>query len=189
MTSFGRRAEPGRAVGAGAGGGVLVSVERNVRTAVDTECAEVPNGGIRRIRPAGNGEMGEAMRGLVVAVAIVLTGAVPGGAIEYKTSGIDGTLTVAPDFTTCGSLRFPGSTAFAGELAAVGHLQGPGTKAGTVRGATPFVAVGSWSGCIDGSYEGATVGDGKFTLTAHSSEGDFVKALQCVVANGAIRCV
>jgi hypothetical protein len=112
----------------------------------------------------------------------------PAHALSFG-AGVTGGISVGSDFTACASLTFPGGRLFVGEFAAVGELQGPSTKVGTVRGAIPIVGNGFWSGCIAGSYAGATVGDGKFTLNAHSTTEDYVEVKQCVVNHGAITCV
>jgi hypothetical protein len=124
---------------------------------------------------------------LVPAVVAAMT-STPAHAIRIG-SGVSGGISVGADFTACASLTFPAGHLFVGSFSAVGELQGPNTKVGTVRGALPILANGSWSGCINGSYFGATVGDGKFVLHAHSTTEDFAEVQQCVVNNGAITCV
>lgn len=128
------------------------------------------------------------MRGIVVAALVATALTTPAHAVELQ-AGVGGSLDVANDFGVCGSVVVPGDALIVGSLTAVGTLQGPGTKAGTVRATIPFVAVGSWSDCILGSYAGATVGDGKFVLTAATATGEYVHAKQCVVNNGALTCV
>jgi hypothetical protein len=128
-------------------------------------------------------------------VAVAMTAAVmavshPAMAIELKTApGVSGTLEIGPNFSACGTLVFPPGATFAGELSATAYVNGPGTQAGTVRGAIPIVATGTWQGCIPGTYSNATVGDGKFSLTAHSTQGDYTNVQQCVVNHGALTCV
>jgi hypothetical protein len=129
-------------------------------------------------------------RALLLAPALLagLIGTTPAHALSVGTAGVTGGITVYPDFTACVNLTFPTGHVFVGQFTAVGELQGPSTKAGTVRGALPIVAVGSWSGCIQGSYAGATVGEGKFVLDAHSTTEDHVEVQQCVVNNGVLAC-
>lgn len=130
-------------------------------------------------------------RAVVAAVSLGMLFAfvAPAEALTLKSPSADGDITVDESFTACGEVHFPPGTVFVGELAALGHVQGPGTKAGTVRGVLPFTASTSWAGCINGAYPGATFGDGKFTLTAHAATDDVVVAKQCVVQAGAVTCV
>lgn len=132
------------------------------------------------------------MRRLIVAIVTTAVAAIttaPASAFEVDAApGVSATLDVRPDFTVCATVAVEDATAFVGELSAVGQLQGPGTRVGTVRGATPVAGSGTWSDCISGSYEGATVGDGKFSLAVHSDHGDFAIVKQCVVNRGALTC-
>lgn len=89
------------------------------------------------------------MRGFVVAALAVTALATPARALEVE-AGISGSLDVAADFGVCASIEVPGDGMIVGNLTALGHLQGPGTQAATVRATIPFVAVGSWNGCILG---------------------------------------
>lgn len=145
------------------------------------------SGRLHQIRIRGYG----MRRVVLAALAVACAATTPANAIELKTPTLSGSgsLTVDASFKACGSLVFPGTTAFAGELTAVGILQGPGTQFGTVRRTIPVVGIGSWNGCIEGSYFGATVGDGKFALSASTADGDYVNVQQCVVNAGAVRCV
>lgn len=114
----------------------------------------------------------------------------PAHAISFKTGpAVSGSLEISTSFGACGTLTFPPGETFVGQLVAFGHLEGPGTQVGTVRAAIPIVAIGSWQGCIPGSYPNATVGDGKFALTGQSSQNDYTNVKQCVVDHGTLTCV
>jgi hypothetical protein len=123
------------------------------------------------------------------AVVATATFAQPASALRLAGPGVTGGITVNPDFTACATVTFASGGLMVGEFAAVGEMQGPGTKVGTVRGAVPIVAAGTWSGCIPGAYSGATVGDGKFTLNVHGATEDFAEVQQCVINLGALTCV
>ncbi|MDQ1712386.1 MAG: hypothetical protein QOE45_1836 [Frankiaceae bacterium] len=133
--------------------------------------------------------MRKAILGLLLAAATIPAGAQPASAFAFKSAGVTGGITVSADFTACATVTFSGGGTIVGEFSAVGELQGPGTKVGTVRGSLPILATGSWSGCIPGAYTGATVGDGKFALDVHSTTDDYFEVQQCVVNRGALTCV
>lgn len=129
-------------------------------------------------------------------VAVVIVGALggthPATALEFKTgrNGVGGTLNVAPNLGVCGTLSFPPGERFVGELTAIGYLEGPGTQVATIRAVIPITDDdGAWSACISGGYPGATVGEGKFTLTGQSGTNDYTNVQQCVVRNGSLTCV
>ncbi|HWL36239.1 MAG TPA: hypothetical protein VNQ77_08580 [Frankiaceae bacterium] len=103
--------------------------------------------------------------------------------------GIDAVVHVDPDFTACATVTADDGTVFAGTFTAVGYMQGPGTKAATVRGATPVSGAGFWYGCISGAYSGATVGEAKYVLNAHGETGDVAVVIQCVINRGSLTCV
>lgn len=132
-------------------------------------------------------------REIIVALAIASSyspAALPASAVAYKTSGsVSGGLTVHADFTVCASLTFASGT-FTGVFAAVGQMQGPGTKVGTVRAAVPVLGTwGTWYDCIPGAYHGATAGEAKFVLIAAGSAGEYIEVQECVINGGAITCV
>lgn len=130
------------------------------------------------------------MRALIAAAAAAALAVIhPALAIEFKTSSsVSGHLEVSTNLGACGDLTFPDGETFVGQLTALAYEEGPGTQAATVRGVIPIVAVGSWSGCIPGGYEGANVGDGKYTLTGQSANNDYSSAKQCVLNNGVLTC-
>lgn len=108
--------------------------------------------------------------------------------------GVFATGTITPDSAlgACASVTFPVSTTAVGEFSAVGEVQGPGTKVGTIRGAIPIVINrgSSWNGCIPGAYSGATTGEAKYTLTASGANGgEIVYVVQCTVTNGHVSCI
>lgn len=126
----------------------------------------------------------------VVAAALAATAVsvAPASAIEYD-AGISGNITVYPDLSACATLSWPGGPVV-GQFVAVGEVQGPGTKVGTVRSAVPVASSsGWWSSCVSGAYFGATAGEGKYTLSASGVGGDHVTVKQCTVTFGTLTCV
>ncbi len=124
-------------------------------------------------------------------VAVILVGVAsmtPAAAVPVRFGG-GGGITVGPDLGACATVTFAPGELVVGHFSAVAEMQGPGTMAGTVRGAIPFTAVGSWSGCISGAYPGATAGEGRYVLDGHSASGDVIEVKQCVVNRGAVTCV
>ena len=130
------------------------------------------------------------MRKALVALAVASLSALvtpDAGAIGFTTAGADGGIEVDPGLGACGWLEFPGQT-FVGEFTALAYVQGPGTKAGVVRGVIPVVGYGYWSGCIPGAYYGATLGEGKYTLNAAAATNQVHQIKECVVLAGALTC-
>lgn len=133
----------------------------------------------------------------IVAAALALgVLALPSGPASAVGVGVlaNGNISVGGDLGACASVTFPVNTTFVGEFSAVGEVQGPGTKVGTVRGVIPFASpkpiTNSWSGCIPGAYSGATAGEAKYTLTASGANGgEVVYVVQCAVSNGNVTCV
>lgn len=103
--------------------------------------------------------------------------------------GLSGSITVFPDLGACATVTAPPGTAFVGTFTAVAELQGPGTRIGTVRSLVPVVAVDYWQTCISGAQGGATAGEGKYVLHAHSTTNEYVEVKQCVVNRGTLTCV
>lgn len=104
----------------------------------------------------------------------------------------NGSITPDSALGACASVTFPVNTTAVGEFSAVGEVQGPGTKVGTIRGAIPIVINRgtSWSGCIAGAYSGATAGEAKYTLTASGANGgEIIYVVQCTVTNGTVSCI
>lgn len=130
---------------------------------------------------------------VTASVAATLTAATPPAGAVGAAVGLNGGITVSDDFTTCATLSFPTRTTIVGQLTAVGEVQGPGTRVGTVRGAIPIVVTNDdeWYGCIPGAYTNATVGELKATLTATAAAGgELVDVKQCaIVASGPATCV
>lgn len=123
----------------------------------------------------------------VLAASVCATTA-PAGAIGLGL-GLAGTVAVGPDLGACATVTGPAGSTIVGSFTAVGQVQGPGTRFGTIRYTTPFVATSSWSGCAPGAYPGATAGEAKYVLHAHSTAGDYVEVKQCVVNRGVVTCV
>ena len=103
-----------------------------------------------------------------------------------------GSITVDAALNGCATVTFPVETTFTGSFSAVGQVQGPGTRLGTVRGSIPFVVQGAkdWTGCIAGAYAGATSGGATYALHASGlNGGDVIYVVQCAVTNGQVACV
>jgi hypothetical protein len=103
--------------------------------------------------------------------------------------GLTGRIWVGNDFESCAHVSGPAGATIVGTYTAVGTMQGPGTRVGTVRWSQPFAATGSWGVCVPGAYFGATAGEAKFVLHAHSASGEYAEVLQCVVNRGVVTCV
>jgi hypothetical protein len=132
--------------------------------------------------------MRKALAGLAI-LGATIPATQPAFAIAVGTTGVSGGITVSSDFTVCAELTFASGGLVVGEFSAVGEMQGPGTKVGTVRSAEPILSTnGHWSSCISGAYLGATVGDAKITLVASSATSDYVEVKQCVINFGALTC-
>lgn len=130
--------------------------------------------------------VGTVVAATVLAVSTIVAPAPASGlAIPL---GLTGHVWVGNDLESCPHVSGPPGATIVGTYTAVGTMQGPGTRAGTVRWWEPFVATGSWGTCVPGAYAGATAGEAKFVLHAHSSFGDFVAVVQCVVNRGAVTC-
>jgi hypothetical protein len=134
----------------------------------------------------------------IIAAGMLITAMVFGAAPAASAAGAallaGGDIAVGDDLGGCATVSFPTNTTFAGQFTAVGEVQGPGTRVGTIRGAIPFANVkatgNSWSGCISGAYAGATAGEVKYTLTASGANGgEIVYVVQCAVTNGTVSCV
>lgn len=123
------------------------------------------------------------------AMVALAVGAVPASATGFD-AGISGTVTVAGDLSACATVTAPRGVAVAGEFSAAGEMQGPGTQVGTIHNAKPVVTTsGTWTGCIDGGYFGATAGEAKYTLVVGSAGGSHVTVTQCTIALGRLTCV
>ena len=134
------------------------------------------------------------IRKLVIASSIIGLGvasAPSASALGAGAAGGGGAISPTSGLGACATLSFSGGGTFVGQFVGVGELQGPGTQVGTVRGAIPIVVTSgsSWSGCIPGSYAGATAGEAKFTLSGNSKNGDYLAVVQCAVTNGHQTCV
>lgn len=132
--------------------------------------------------------------GIIAASSLfVLGSALPASAIGTSILASGG-INVAADLQGCATVTFPTNTTFVGQFSAVGEVQGPDTRVGTVRGVLPFASVkpieNSWSGCISGAYAGATAGEVKYTLTASGANGgEIAYVVQCTVTNGSVSCL
>lgn len=122
------------------------------------------------------------------AAALVCPAALPSSAMTVPL-GLDAVVDVDADFTACATVTARDGSVFAGTFAAMGYMEGPGTKVATVRGAAPVSGAGYWHGCISGAYSGATVGEAKYVVSAHGDTGDVVVVIQCVINRGSLTCV
>ncbi len=125
----------------------------------------------------------------MIAAATTMATTTPASGARFAL-GMSGGITVHDDLGACAGVTAasPYDT-IVGSFTALAVLQGPGTRAATVRYAVPFVAQGSWSTCISGAYSGATAGEAKYVLHAHGTTGEYVEIKQCVVNRGAVTCV
>lgn len=111
----------------------------------------------------------------------------PAGAVPLPL-GLGGGISVGNDFGACAHIVSSSAEPFIGTFSAVGQMQGPSTRAGTVRAAMPIHGQYYWSACIPGAYDGATAGEAKYVLHAHSVSGEYVEVQQCVVNRGVVTC-
>ena len=126
---------------------------------------------------------------VAVATAFLATTGTPASGLAIAV-GMTGGISVTSDFGACAyvSAGSPNQL-IVGSFTAVGVMQGPGTRLGTVRFSEPILATGSWSRCIFGAYPGATAGDAKYVLHAHTTSGEYLEVKHCTVNRGALTCV
>lgn len=133
------------------------------------------------------------MRKKIVAAVLIAAGTLatttPASGVRIS-AGLSGSISVGPDFGACANVTAPSPyDVIVGSFTAVGEMQGPGTRVGTVRYSVPFVAYGSWSTCIGGAYLGATAGEAKYALHAVRIGGEYAEVQQCFVNRGVVNCV
>ena len=135
-------------------------------------------------------------RAIVAVVALVtgvlFGGAPPAGAVGGAGVFASGDIQVWEDLGACATVTFPTPTTFAGEFSVVGAIEGPWTQ--IVKGVIPFAQVkstgDSWTGCLPGAYQSATIGEVVYTLVASGANGgEVVHVVTCTVVNGHVSCV
>ena len=124
---------------------------------------------------------------VALASLAVMVSALPAAGVGVGFGG-DANIDPKADFSACATVVFNSDASFVGTFTAVAEMQGPSTKASTVRMTIPIHGIREWTGCIPGGYFGATVGEGKYVVEASGESGEVYEVVQCALDMGAFTC-